>query len=33
MWYISNTIDMLSDQWYEMKADKIIPIKIFELKE
>lgn len=31
MWYISNTIDMLSDQWYEMQADKIIPIKILEL--
>ena len=32
MWYISNTIDMLSDQWYEMQADKIIPIKILELE-
>ena len=27
MWYIEKTLEMLSDQWYEMKADKIIPIK------
>lgn len=32
MWYIENTIELLSDQWYEMQADKIIPIKIFELE-
>ena len=31
MWYIQETINMLSDKWYEMKADKIVPIKIFEI--
>ncbi len=31
MWYINETIRLLSDQWYEMREDKIIPIKIFEL--
>lgn len=30
MWYISNTIDLLSEQWYKMEADKIIPIEIYK---
>lgn len=31
-WYINETASMLSDQWYEMQADKIIPIRIFEME-
>lgn len=31
MWYIENTINMLSDQWYEMKGNRIVPIKLFEI--
>lgn len=31
LWYIAETVNLLSDQWFEMQADKIIPIKIFEL--
>ena len=32
MWYIEKTVELLNDQWYEMQADKIVPIKIFELE-
>lgn len=31
MWYINNTVEMLSDKWFEMKEDKIIPIEIFSI--
>jgi hypothetical protein len=31
MWYIENTVNLLSDQWYEMQGPNIVPIKIFSL--
>lgn len=30
MWYILETTSLMSDQWHELKADKIIPIIIYE---
>lgn len=30
MWYIENTVNLLSDQWYKMEGNKIVPHKIME---
>jgi len=30
MWYIENTVELLSDQWYEMKGASIVPIQIYK---
>lgn len=30
MWYIERTLDLLSDQWYEMQAGQMVPIQIYQ---
>lgn len=31
MWYISNTIELLNEQWYEMHNGKIVPTEILDI--
>lgn len=33
MWYIEKTLEMLSDPWYEMQGDKIVPIQIININD